>query len=992
MKMTRSVDNRAPHGGAERKEWGPSYWEELPELPDIASRFLLAGSVLYLIALAFAAPEQLAMPRGMGAMALVPTSLLAWLLTTRGLRKASSYLLIFGLWSFIGYIAWHSGGLNATSTYLYPLIVVMAGWRLGIRFAQVLAALTVAVCCAFLAAEIGGILPHHPAAPSAARLALQGFAIAFAAALIALLVRSYRRQLDEIAALNFKSKTLADDLSRAQSIGKVGSWKLDIPNNILVWSDETYRIFGLPVGHPMNLERFASCVHPDDRPRVLDAWNAALRGSPYDIEHRIVADGRERWVRERAGIEFSPTGEALSGIGSVQDITEQKRAAEVLLESRQLLQTIVDTVPLRIFWKDRESRYLGCNPAFARDAGKDSPADLVGKDDFQMAWAQEAEQYRADDRRIVETGKPRLSYEEPQTTPDGRQIWLRTSKVPLYGPRGEAVGILGTYEDITEQKRRERRLALATDAARVLIWEIDFVTCRLDYDGNTVPGLGLGPADAPDTLESWVARAHPDDRLHFMNLVEQAMEPGDGRGFDCEYRFRNSQGDYRWLHTVGRVVHRDATGRPLLGAGYTVAIDERKRMEIELLAYQTHLEELVDTRTQDLIQAKQAAETANRAKSAFLAVMSHEIRTPLNGILGMAQMLLIGADDEIQQRDYARTILNSGQTLLTLLNDILDFSKIEAGKLELALAVVDPAQILHETANLFRENAAEKGLALEAHWEGTTQRYLADPHRLRQMLSNLVNNAVKFTATGKIGILAKEIERSSGAALLEFEVSDTGVGIEKDKLQLLFKPFSQADGSIARQFGGSGLGLSIVRSLAQIMDGDVGVESTPGQGSRFRFRIRANLAPENADARSSFRVNEESAAAAGRLKGNILVVEDNPTNRKVVRVLLARLGLDCRIAPDGRAGVEAVADDPSIDLILMDIQMPVMDGYAATRAIRRWETENGLPRRAIVALTADAFEEDRRRCLDAGMDDFLTKPLGLDKLTLALQRWLPPPA
>jgi len=395
-----------------------------------------------------------------------------------------------------------------------------------------------------------------------------------------------------------------------------------------------------------------------------------------------------------------------------------------------------------------------------------------------------------------------------------------------------------------------------------------------------------------------------------------------------------------------------------------------------------------------LRQSRDAAEAANVAKSRFLVTMSHEIRTPMNGILGMAQMLLMPGLSEAERQDFARTILNSGQTLLTLLNDILDLSKIEAGKLELEDSVLDPAQILHETYNLFHEAAAHKGLALEMAWAGGSQQYLGDAHRLRQMLSNLVNNAIKFTAQGKVSMQATEVERSAEHAVIEFSVSDTGIGIEEEKRGLLFKPFSQADSSITRQFGGTGLGLSIVRSLAARMGGAVGVDSVPGQGSRFWFRIRAGVAgvPVIVPGRSGARPVDTVVRAPGdMLHGRILVVEDNPTNQKVVRALLGKLGLDCQLAADGEAGVQAVRAAEGYDLILMDIQMPVLDGYAATRQIRAWESETQRPRCPIIALTADAFDDDRQHCLDVGMDDFLAKPLSFDKLKQVLQRWLQAP-
>ena len=541
-------------------------------------------------------------------------------------------------------------------------------------------------------------------------------------------------------------------------------------------------------------------------------------------------------------------------------------------------------------------------------------------------------------------------------------------------------------ENITERKKAEARLrelsqALEQSPESVLITDLDG---SIQYVNEAfVRTTGYAQAEVigqnPKILKS--GKTSPDTYKSLWNTLEQGM-PWQGEF----YNRRKNGSDYIQFCTITPL--REPDGRITRYVAVQEDITEQKRQSNELDQYRHHLESLVEQRTQQLVDAKAAAESANVTKSAFLANMSHEIRTPLNAITGMAH-LIRRAGLPPQQTERLDRLEAAGKHLLSTINAILDLSKIEAAKFDLEETMVRPESLVGNVASILQEQASAKHLRLLMETQSVPFLLLGDPTRLQQALLNLATNAIKFTETGAITLRVGPVEETAENVLIRFEVEDTGIGINPSILPKLFSAFEQADSTTTRKYGGTGLGLAITKKLAQLMGGDAGATSTLGTGSTFWFTVRLKKGPSTmpapGTATATATTGDAEAAVKRKYAGRrILIVEDEPINREIGQAILHDLGLVVEVAEDGVEAVELVREK-SYDLILMDMQMPNMDGVEATRLARQLPNGRTVP---IIAMTANAFAEDKARCLNAGMSDFITKPVEPQLLFETLLKWL----
>ncbi len=626
---------------------------------------------------------------------------------------------------------------------------------------------------------------------------------------------------------------------------------VDRTGQIVLVNTETETLFGYTrdemIGRQIELlvpERFR-----DKHPEYVQSFFESARVEPKRARLELVGrrkDGSD--IPIEVGLTSVQTATGLCVLAVIVDITQRKQAEEALRDEQHLLQSLMDNVPLSIYFKDRDSRFIRTNRYLAERIGSSDPSDVLGKTDFDLFTEEHARPAFEDEQQIIKTGQPLIACEEKETWPDDREdSWVLTTKVPLRDRNGEIVGTFGVSRDITELKKHQQQLA-------------------------------------------------------------------------CQ------------------------------------------------------AEELA-TANEELRRTKEAAVSASHAKSAFLANMSHEIRTPMNAIIGMTELLL---DSKLksEQAEHVKIVHESAESLLALINDILDYSRIEEQRLELESITFCPSDCILATLKALEFQADAKGLSLVADVEPSLSIHvIGDPTRFRQILVNLVGNAIKFTSTGEVKVRARGESRIGDCLALRLDVSDTGIGIAEEKREHIYDAFEQVDPSFARKFGGTGLGLAITSKLLALMGGSIRFDSEVGKGTTFSIFISFQLA-QDAEIHSA---DEEKKTDTASVQGlRVLVAEDQKYNQVLAMTLLEQNGHNATIASNGQEAID-LFQSHSFDLVLMDVRMPDIDGLQATRVIRDHEKKSGI-HTPIIAMTAEAMKGDAETCFEAGMDAYLAKPIRANQL------------
>jgi PAS domain S-box-containing protein len=631
-----------------------------------------------------------------------------------------------------------------------------------------------------------------------------------------------------------------------------------------------------------------------------------------------------------------------------------------------------------IFFKDRDSRFVLVSGSWlARYAPGHTLAEVIGKTDFDFFSEKHAVAALAHEKRVLETGEPIRVKAERETFHDRPDSWAQTTKAPLRDERGEIVGTWGTSRDITAQVHAEQALEdsrkelLANDALRSVMFESNPQPIYV-YERGSLAIVGVNNAGV-------AIYGYPREELLTMKISE-LVAPESLPNFFASLQvplgaihvgFRPAQ-SRRHRYKDGTIVDVEVTSNDAVLDGRPCIIASVQDVTARTRA------------AMDLAMARDEAVEASNMKSAFLANVSHEIRTPMNGVLGMTELLLDTKLDE-EQRLLATQVASSGELMIDLINDILDISKIEAGQLDLEVTDFALREAIENACDAAKRLALAKGLEFAVDIAAELpEQARGDGRRLRQILLNLVSNAVKFTSEGKIAVAATTLNGPERG--VRIEVTDSGIGIDPAVLDRMFEPFTQADVSTTRNYGGTGLGLAIASELSELMGGTIGAESAVGSGSTFWIELPLAVPASSGGDGSQRAPASGTANKTWSSAPLVLVAEDSRVNQIVAVRTLERCGCRTEVVGNGQDALDALAKQ-HYDAVLMDCRMPGLDGYEATTELRRREA--GGPRTPVVAMTADAMKGTAERCLAAGMDGYLTKPIHREQLVDALHRLLP---
>lgn len=772
-------------------------------------------------------------------------------------------------------------------------------------------------------------------------------------------------------------------LSKAQEIGNIGTWELDILKNQLIWTKENYKIFGVQVGTEMTYELFLNCVHPEDREYVNKKWSDALNNKPYDIEHRLLVKDKVKWVREKADLTFDEKGNAVKAIGITHDITDRKIAEEKAKESEQLRMKLLDNLPVvTLILKHHSREIVACNKA-ALDMGA-----VVGKTCYESLTQCEHSCPFCLAPKLWETNESQITeaayigkHWEGRWIPFTDELYIhyiydiserkRSEKIQkaIYNI-SNAVILSNDLEDLALMIKNELHELLDTQNFFIALY--DDKTKMIDFPFFINDKDKIEPYKIGKSLTSYVITS---GKTLFANVSKKKQLVKEGK---LIYKGSLSK---IWLGVPLKVKEKIMGVISVQSYTDENAYDESDVEILEFIADQISISLERKKAELDLKKALQKATESDRLKSAFLTTMSHELRTPLNAIIGFSGIIDKNStiDDIVK---FNETINSSGKHLLNIVEELFDITLIETGEMKIKKEPFDLYSLLYDVEEIIKlEQISNKKTHLKIKLvvpsKETGLIINSDPSKFKQILLNLLKNAIKFTDEGQVNF-GFEIIKQKEKFLLEFFIQDTGIGIAADKFELIFVAFRQVDESHTRLHGGTGIGLSISKRLVELIGGTIRVESTEGKGSTFYFTIPYEE-KLNADYSVDSDIEIQTASEitkSHRIKNkNILIVEDDEASYEFLKTVLVKSGFTLLWAKNGEEAIHLCKEKSEIDLVLMDIDMPIMNGYEATKVIKKFR-----PKLPIIAQTAYAIIGDREKSIEAGCSDYISKPINRNML------------